>query len=71
MAAASVILDPDVFLVVFLLPSPTVEVVVTEFGGEAMFELRGWGRGEFPAEEGDEFAGLRPIGGILVSSSMT
>ena len=67
MAAASVVFDPDVFLVVFLLPSPTIEVVVTEFRGEAMFELRWRGRrwGEFLGEEGDEFAGLRPIGGIF------
>ena len=61
------VFDPNVFLVVFLLPRPTIEVVVTEFCGEAMFKLRGWGRRrrEFLCEEGDEFAGLWPIGGIF------
>jgi hypothetical protein len=62
-----VVFDPNEFLVVIHLECPTIKVVVTEFRGEAMFKLRRRGRrrGEFLCEEGDEFAGLWPIGGIF------
>jgi hypothetical protein len=61
LAAASVILDPDAFLVVFHLECPTIEVVVTEFGGEAMFELRGGGGGaNFPPKKAMSSPGCGP-----------